>query len=171
MIKFTQILTDDDYRNAGAANYGRSVLMKIRFYLALILVFGGSLLIFLGIFLLTDGNPLLIFMGAFFLLFGILHLFRKKLYMKKFMKAVQSGSNYGIEIRVRIDDDGMIEFRQQKDVNRSDLRNYHGYGITHGAILLYPQKNLFLILNKESIGDEWSSVLRKFDEVGLKRLF
>lgn len=171
MIQFTQVLTDDDYTDAGSASYGRSILMKVRFALALVLIIGGSLLILLGIHLLSDGEPLYLFMGIFFFIFGLLNLLRKRRYLKRLCATVKSDGNYGKEISVRIDDDGMIDFRQGKNENRSDLRNFHGYGVTGKAVLLYPQKNLFLILKKESIGDGGHPVIRTFDELGLKRLF
>ncbi|HNX60280.1 MAG TPA: hypothetical protein PKK43_14355, partial [Spirochaetota bacterium] len=127
--------------------------MKVKFALSLVLIIGGSLLILLGIHLLSEAEPLYLFMGIFFFLFGILNLLKKRRYLTRLLRIVKSDGNYGTEIRVQIDDDGMIKFRQGKNENRSDLRNFHGYGVTGKAILLYPQKNLFLILKKESIGD------------------
>lgn len=171
MIQFTQVLTDNDYTNAGAANYNRSALMKVRFALALVLVICGLLLAVIGIPLLSGSGPLYLIMGILFFCIGVLRLLRKRRYLKRLCSTVKSDGNYGKEIRVQIDDDGMIELRQGKDENRSDLRNFHGYGVTGKAILLYPQKNLFLILNKESIGDDGAPVIRTFEELRLKRLY
>jgi hypothetical protein len=72
---------------------------------------------------------------------------------------------------IKIDDDGMIELSRGSDKNLSELKNYYGYAVTDDAILLYPQKNLFMILKKEMLGENWDIALDYLISTNLKRIF
>jgi hypothetical protein len=161
MIKFKQVLTDDDYIKAGIAGFKRNVMMRILFILSILLVVVGFFLILVSIPLFISGEYV----------YTICGVFKKKIYLKRLLNIVRSNKNYGSEMFIKIDDDGMIELSRGSDKNLSELKNYYGYAVTDDAILLYPQKNLFMILKKEMLGENWDIALDYLISTNLKRIF
>jgi hypothetical protein len=172
MIQFTQILKDNDYRDAGAFYYSLNILMKLHFITGILLVTFGLLLILVSLPLLREGESLYFIVGVAGVPFGVLTLFRKRIYLKKIVTGARSNGNYGKEISVRIGDDGMIELKQGDNISRSDLKTYFGYGVTDKAILLFSQKNQFTILRKDCLGNTGTELLiQQLSASELKRIF
>jgi hypothetical protein len=146
-------------------------MMRILFILSILLVVVGFFLILVSIPLFISGEYVYTICGVFSILWGVINLFKKKIYLKRLLNIVRSNKNYGSEMFIKIDDDGMIELSRGSDKNLSELKNYYGYAVTDDAILLYPQKNLFMILKKEMLGENWDIALDYLISTNLKRIF
>ncbi len=164
MIEFKQLLTETDYRKAAGINYDRYKRSAVILILGIIMILMGVFLLFFMTYYTTA-------FGIFGILYGIIVLLRKTFYKRSIVKNVKSGKNFGREIHVTISEDGMIKTSEGSDESKFDLKNFYGYHIGKIGILLYPQKNFFMILKKESLGEkDFSEILEILKNTGVKKL-
>lgn len=167
MIKFKQVLREEDYKIAGSASYKRHKIQRI------IKLISGIIMILTLIIscLLILIDSIFIFLAIASLIFGILSLCAKKIYLRRLIRNVKSNKNFGEEIDVEIENDGMMLSKQGKDEYKADITKYFGFYVFEAGIMLYPQKSMFFYFKKENMAnDDFNKLIEFFTDIGLKKL-
>jgi hypothetical protein len=128
------------------ANYRRRTISKVVMIL-------GILSILLGVSLMFTHDVYFICLGVLFIAYGCIAFCVKYIYIRNSMKGVKSNKNFGLPGDISISEEGILSIRQGKDEMKSDMRSYFGYHVYEAGILIYPQRNIFLVMKKDVIGD------------------
>jgi uncharacterized membrane protein YfcA len=145
MIHITQRLSEADYEAASAIHYRTYRYSKYRPWLA-------GILIFIGAYLLIEVTGELF--GILFVVYGIFMLLRKKIVINRITKAAATAKLFGEEIRVVIDESGVIS--SEVGENSSIMRIGSLFGFVRHPIgfLIYPQRNMFYYLKASAFESE-----------------
>ena len=163
MIDLTQTLIESDYKAAAAVHFKTYRSSKYRPWL-------GIVLICLGIFLLAASTSKAL--GMFGVGYGIYMFCQKHLYVGRLVKSVKTAKGFGDEIRIHIDEEGVISSEQGGDRAQMRVDRLFGF-IDHPiGVLLYPQRNLFYYLKADAFeSTQQRDALRELlKKAGIKQL-
>ena len=159
-MKLTYTLSREILRPGVAAHYdhrcGKLRYFRLAIYFAMIL---------LGILFIMDGRNRTIYLGTVMIAFGVLSLFRKRLYIWRSLNSFFKTQDDSPEIELTVDDKG-VGIESAHTSGRMDWKGLVDFKEVATGILLYPQTNIFYWVpaTAKIEGGTWSEMLQKIEK-------